>query len=342
VVQSSKRHRPFSVGGGGRHPPPRVFRGLPTAHFAPTLSPEAQRKLDAIRVAQTAGVEVAARAFQVHRSTIYRWLERYEPYRLRLLEPRSRAPKQRSRPVVWTAHDEALIIAVRTAHPRWGKAKLTVLLKAQGCTLSESTIGRLLTRLIRTGRIREPRLRGKPRRLSRRPIAVRKPKDLVPSQPGDLVQVDTVHLAPVPGVTRRQFSAIDVVSRMAVVGVRGQATAKTAAAFLTDLVSTFPVPIRAIQVDGGSEFMAEFEDTCAQMDIALYVLPPRSPKLNGRVERFNRTSQEEFWQCYDDDLTLAPLAVALQNWVREYNQLRPHQALQMRTPAVELARLLTS
>ena len=341
MVQSSKAPRPFRAGGGGHHPQRRFVRGLPTAHFAPTLSPIAQRKLDAIRVAQTAGVGVAAAAFSVHRSTIYRWQERYEPYRLTRLEPRSRAPHCRTRPVVWTSHDEVRLIAARTAHPAWGKAKLTILLRQEGATLSESTVGRMLSRLKQSGRIREPQIWRRPRQI-RRPLATRKPKDMIPTRPGDLVQIDTVHLRPLPGVERRQFSAIDVVSRVAMVGVRSQATARTAAAFLTQLVTSFPVPITAIQVDGGSEFMAEFEVTCQALGIRLFVLPPRSPKLNGRVERFNRTSQDEFWRCYDGDLDLPTLSTALSAWATSYNDTRPHQALQYRTPSEELHRLLTS
>src|SRR6516164_9619385 len=50
-----------------------------------------------------------------------------------------------------------------------------------------------------------------------------------------------------------------------------------------------PFPIRALQVDGGSEFAAEFEQACQQRGLYLFVLPPRSPKLNGAVERANRT-----------------------------------------------------
>ena len=52
-----------------------------------------------------------------------------------------------------------------------------------------------------------------------------------------------------------------------------------------------PFPIRAVQVDGGSEFAAEFEQACQQRGWHLFVLPPRSPKLNGAVERANRTQQ---------------------------------------------------
>jgi hypothetical protein len=52
-----------------------------------------------------------------------------------------------------------------------------------------------------------------------------------------------------------------------------------------------PFPIRALQIDGGPEFAAEFEQACQQRGLHLFVLPPRSPKLNGR--RATRESQSE-------------------------------------------------
>jgi len=115
--------------------------------------------------------------------------------------------------------------------------------------------------------------------------------------------------------------------------VRSRATASTAAQFLATLKSRLPFPLRAIQVDGGSEFMAQFEEACQQAGLRLFVLPPRSPKLNGQVERAHRTHIEEFWECYDGDLELASVGPALLAWEKLYNTVRPHQALGWRTPA---------
>jgi putative transposase len=157
-----------------------------------------------------------------------------------------------------------------------------------------------------------------------------------PTVPGALIQLDTMHLRPLPGVERRQFTAIDVVSRVAVVGVRSRATAGTARDFLAELVERMPFPVQAIQVDGGSEFMAAFEIACQERGIALYVLPPRSPKLNGRVERLNGTSRREFWECYAGDLDLPSLQEALRDWEDRYNRERPHQALGYQTPLEHL------
>jgi hypothetical protein len=49
-----------------------------------------------------------------------------------------------------------------------------------------------------------------------------------------------------------------------------------------------PFAVESIQVDGGSEFRTDVEESCAESGIDLFVLPPRSPELNGCVEHCNR------------------------------------------------------
>ena len=65
--------------------------------------------------------------------------------------------------------------------------------------------------------------------------------------------------------------------------------------FLFEFVKRSPFPILSIQLDEGSEFMADFEESCKELDIPLIVLPPKSHKYNGGVERGNRTFREEFY-----------------------------------------------
>jgi len=102
-------------------------------------------------------------------------------------------------------------------------------------------------------------------------------------------------------------------------------------------VPASPFPVKAIQVDGGSEFKADFEAYCQERGIRLFVLPPRSPKLNGKVERLQRTFEEECYQCTDVPLRVAELAAALRDYETTYNTIRPHRALGYRTPAQYLA-----
>lgn len=318
--------------GGGLSVVYRLPKGSRRVVTAAELSLRAKNRMRMVIYAHTRGVAAAMEAFAVSRATVYRWRTTYDPTDLSTLEDRSRRPR-RTRRRQWTAAQEQAVLGLRERFPRSGKAKLHVLLRQQGIDLSASTIGRILASLRRRRLLIEPvRVRVRHRR-AHRPYATRVPTDKrTPTVPGALVQLDTMHLRPLPGVERRQFTAIDVVSRYAVLGVCSSARATTATAFLDELVDRMPFPIQAVQVDGGSEFMAGFETACQARGIALYVLPPRSPKLNGRVERLNGTVRREFWECYGGDLDLPTLQGALQAWEAAYNTQRPHQALGYHTP----------
>lgn len=309
--------------------PRSVQRGLPSPV---DLSAAARFRLLCVEHAARTSVKEAARVFQVSLATVYRWRKQHHPDDLGRLEPRSRRPRT-TRTHQWTAAQEQAVLTLRQQYPRMGKLPLQVLLRRQGTHLSASMIGRILASLKRRHLLREPHaVRVKPPK-PQRPYATRVPKDKrTPTEPGALIQLDTMHLRPLPGVERRQFTAIDVVSRVAVVGVRATASAGTARDFLAELVDRMPFPVQAIQVDGGSEFMSVFETACQERGIALYVLPPRSPKLNGRVERLNGTARREFWECHDGDLDLPRLQAALRDWETFYNTERPHQALEYETP----------
>jgi putative transposase len=161
---------------------------------------------------------------------------------------------------------------------------------------------------------------------------VRKPKQYALSRPGDLVQVHTLEVRPVPGVVLKQFTARDVVSRWDVIHAHARATASAATQFLDTLQHRMPFRIRAVQIDGGSEFAAEFEQACQQRGLHLFVLPPRSPKLNGSVERANRTHTEEFYQVTPCSLEIKKLNRELRQWGKIYNTVRPHQSLGYLTP----------
>jgi transposase InsO family protein len=279
-------------------------------------------------------VAFTCRHFGISRQTFYRWLKRYEPLDLTTLEERSHCPRRRRQPT-WSFPLAEKVLLLRLQFPRWGKDKLAVLLRRQKVSISVSMVGRILTRLQQQGRLVEPPRSGVPgsrRALRPRPYAVRKPKQYAASEPGDLVEVDSLDVRPIPGVVFKQFTARDVVSRWDVIQAHPRATAQTAAQFLDTLQHRMPFPIRAVQVDGGSEFAAEFEQACQQRGLHLFVLPPRSPKLNGAVERANRTHTEEFYQVTACSLEMKKLNRELRHWEKIYNTVRPHQALGYLTP----------
>ena len=299
-----------------------------------TWSREAKERHRMVRFSEKHGVALAAEAFGVCARTVVRWRKRYRGQGMKGLETRPSAPRvQRQR--TWTPAMIEAVRLIRLSEDGRGRGKviLQMLLADQGLVLSVSMVGRILADLQQRGRLPEPRVPAGRKPRPARPYAIRRPKGtLPPALPGDVVQIDTVHVRPMTNIELRQFSAIDVVSRIAWGTVRTRATAGTARDFVLELVEAMPFRITAIQVDGGSEFMAEFELACRDLGITLYVLPPRSPKLNGCVERFNRTTRAEFWRWYTGLTTVADTTAALQRWTARYNATRRHASLGYRTP----------
>jgi transposase InsO family protein len=301
----------------------------------PELSRPAKQHLAWLDYYRTHGRNAAltCRHFGISRQTFYRWKRRFDPQALPTLEPRSHRPHHVRQPT-WSRQLAEAVRVLREQYPRWGKDKLVVLLRRQDWAVSTSMVGRILTHLKRTRQLREPpyhRLAVR-RRPLRRPYATRKPKDYLVQVPGDLVQVDTLDVRPLPGLVFKHFTARDVISRWDVVEVHRRATAAIARDFLDTLQARMPFALKALQVDGGSEFAADFETACRDRHLRLFVLPPRSPKLNGSVERAQRTHTEEFYEVSDAELTVPALNQALQGWERTYNTIRPHQALGYQTP----------
>lgn len=306
------------------------------------LSKEATRRLKWFDYYRSHGENgrLTCRHFDISPQTFYRWKRRYDGRQLKSLESRSHRPKRVRQPKYSVELVEA-VVRLRERYPRWGKDKLWVLLKEQGHNTSASTVGRILSYARKRGILREPKpiyvSAGK--RARNRPYGIRKPKEYKVEQAGDIVQLDTLDLRPLPGVVLKHFTAHDVLSKWDVIGIYRQATATSAAEFLEAIDVRMPFPVRAIQVDGGSEFESVFEEVCQRRGIKLFVLPPRSPKLNGGVERAHRTHTEEFYEVTDSTFELEELRGDLLKWETIYNTVRPHQALGYLTPAQYLHKL---
>jgi putative transposase len=280
-------------------------------------------------------VRRTCRHFGISRQTFYRWKRRFSRHDLTTLEERSHRPHKVRKPT-WAAELAERVLSLRKQYPRWGKDKLVVLLRRERRSVSTSMVGRILADLKRRGTLHEPPraavLRQVRRKLRNRPWAIRKPKHWRIEQPGDLVEIDTKEIRMRGGVILKHFSARDVVSRWDVVEVHRRATSLAAARFLDTLLDRLPFPVRALQVDGGSEFAAEFEEACQQKELPLFVLPPKSPKLNAHVERSNRTHNEEFYEVHAESDQVPVLNRQLLHWERTYNCVRPHQSLAYLTP----------
>lgn len=288
------------------------------------------------REARDAGLSAgaAARAVGVSRACLYRWAR--DP------KLKSRRPK-RMRAPTWTPAQVEAVEALRLDYPMWGKAKLGPLLRAQGFAVSDATVGRILAKLVARGAIAPvPLLRSKKASLrgkTKRPHALRLPRGMKAAAPGELVQIDTLTVQIAPDISVKHFTAYDPVARFTVAQVRRSATASAAAVFLDKTIAALPFKVTGIQVDGGSEFMAGFEQACADKGLALYVLPPKTPELNGGVERCNGAWRYEFYAVYDLPRSLDRLGPLVDAFADLYNSFRPHGALAGKTPAQYLKTL---
>lgn len=304
----------------------------------------AARRRDAVgrwRSAMAKGLSAgdAAKAVGVPRSTLYRWES--------APQPRSRRPR-RMRGKTWTPALVQAIERLRRDNPMWGKRKLAVLLRREGLAVSVSMVGRILAHLVARGVVTPvPVLRRRPggRRMrftAAERHAKRLPKGLKPKRPGECVQIDTLFVNVRPDRAIKHFTAYDPVAKWTLARVAMRASAQSATALLDKLIAEAPFTIAGIQVDGGSEFRAEFEAACQAKNLVLYVLPPRRPDLNGGVERAQGSWRYEFYACHDLPFHIDKLQHRVDAFAHHYNHVRPHDALDGRTPAEYLKTISTA
>jgi transposase InsO family protein len=260
------------------------------------------------------------RRFGISRPTLRKWLRRYEAEGEAGLRALSRRPHHFPTQKVDEAL-EAAILDLRRERRLGAKRLRNELQRQHGVRLSAATVHKVLARRGLSVLPTRKRSRHKPKRYSR-PV------------PGDRVQMDTCKIR--PGLY--QFTAIDDCSRFLVAGVARRRNAKGTLAFLDQVFEEMPFSIQRIQTDRGAEFFAE-EVQRRLMDEAIRFrpIPPRSPHLNGKVERVQRTVLEEFWDTAD--AKAADISDQLAQWVSYYNWHRPHESLHGQCPIDRVCQL---
>lgn len=268
------------------------------------------------------------------RATYYRAKKVLRDLDLGILPPTKR-PRQTNQPR-WNKKESDLVLKIRRDNETYGKAKIAVILKRDhDCHISESTVGRILSDLKKKGRIsRSPSAAPlkKKRNFAKghaKPWSFKKYENI---EVGERVQVDHMTVTK-NGVRIKHFQAWERKSKHIHAQVYSNATSRSAKKFLLELLEVIPYQLLSIQVDGGSEFMAEFEQACAEMKIPLIVLPPAKPTYNGGVERGNRTFKEEFYNAPSLQAdSIGAIRNELKKAVIKYNNYRPHFGIDGLTP----------
>ena len=161
--------------------------------------------------------------------------------------------------------------------------------------------------------------------------------------PMELWQMDIVGgFALADGTSAKALTGIDDHSRMCVCA-RLMARERTRAVCdgLRAALVTYGVP-EQILTDNGKVFTGRFnhpvvevlfDRICRENGIEHLLTQPRSPTTTGKIERFHRSMRAEFLSNRPAFANLRAAQQALDEWVDYYNSARPHQSLDMATPA---------
>lgn len=110
---------------------------------------------------------------------------------------------------------------------------------------------------------------------------------------------------------------------------------RTAIRFIDEVLRRLPFRVHVVQTDDRAEFESEFRWHLETRGIRHVYIRPRTPRLNGKVERSHRVDDQEFYQLLNqdgstDDIHL--LNAKLREWEDYYDYQRPHGALGGQTP----------
>lgn len=258
--------------------------------------------------------------FEVSRPTGYLWLRRFRERGVEGIAEGSRRPRRS--PGKTTPEWEQQVVELRQRYPDWGARKLHVLLRQRGVVLPASTIHRILLRRGLVGM--EDRHRAAVQRFER-------------AAPNQLWQMDfkgsrewNTHVGP--------LSVLDDHSRY-LIALRGTWTtqAELVREQMEQVFTECGVP-EAMLMDHGTPWWNAKAPTGAtwltvwlmRQGIELHWSGYRHPQTQGKVERFHGSLQRAQRRRGVPDHER-------QQWLdayrEEYNQVRPHEALGMRTPA---------
>lgn len=302
----------------------------------------AQFRLKAINHLYLHGWRSACHAFEVPKSTLFDWKKCYEHSRKRLnsLVPKSTRPKH-TRFMVTDVRMVELIRSIREEYGRVSKYKLRVFLDEYAKTLGVSSYGLdKISRIIKRNNYffdRPLTHKHRVKLLSSRLKYAPKPTAV------GYVEMDSITVYFL-GKTWYFITAIDIVTKFAWCRLTSSLSSKQAALAYQEFVVQYQHPVSTVQTDNGHEFLGEFDDYLKQQNIPHQFIYPRSPKINGVVERFNRTIQDEFLLRNTELYVQRPelFSLKLVHYLTWYNTKRPHISLKLMTPLNYLAQLTTT
>lgn len=301
------------------------------------LSPEALYRLEIVGLYTNKfnkNASKTARYVGIHRNTVQKYIQLYDPSNLHFLEPKPTVPIKRYRKKI-DDNIKNQIERLKQKYPYFGKNKIAKILKRDyGIVVSESTIGRVFRerKLTYLWRTKESACNFK-KTIRKRMSRKRPPKVYRSKKPGKWIQIDTVKFG-CDGHYVYVINAIDLCSRLAISYAYPSIVSKNARDFLYKLKQFFPAEfsIEMIQTDNGSEFLKYFHSELEKEGITHTFSYPKSPKMNSFVESYNKNIQMECLKKKDAHLPINALNRKIADYLVEYNTYRPHQSLNYKVP----------
>jgi len=166
-------------------------------------------------------------------------------------------------------------------------------------------------------------------------------------KPFELVHIDIKYVGNLKDKGRvYQFTSIDSATRVAYAKLYRRKTADNALSFLKNVYLFSGFRARSILTDNGLEFTSIrgcpsshiIDEFCLRYDIKHKLTRKRRPQTNGKVERFHRTVEEEFYSR-NFFFNLEEMEEGLKGYLKYYNNLRPHMGLKGLTPGERIKEL---
>jgi len=285
---------------------------------------EIRRKLRVLNYAKEIGnISKACRFFGLSRQAFHNWKRKYDKFGEQGLAPKKHGVSSENSPLKTPPEIEEKILYIRR-HYHLGQLRISWYLKRyHGIQISAGGVRSVLKR---------HHLNRLPANQKKKALkTIRYEKQV----PGHHIQVDVKFLifpqSDRTKIKRFQYTAIDDATRIRALKVYSKHTQLNAIDFIDYVIEKFPFRIQTVRTDNGHEFQSKFHWHVEDLGMRHAYIKPRTPHLNGKVERSHKTDQQEFYQLleYSGDVELKK---KLKTWENFYNFDRPHGALAGKTP----------
>lgn len=310
--------------------------------LAYSISDEAKFRMEVINHFNKFGLDSTKQAFKLSKATIYRWKQclRINHNQQSGLIPKSRKPNN-VRQMMTDLRLIEFISDLRKLHPRLGKRKIKVLLDKYALglgikPLAVDTIGKVIKRnhlfYQKQGRIyHNPNFKCAQAKVNYKTRVKRSPSMINTGY----LEIDTIALF-IDGVKNYVYHALDIQNKFDFAYTYTRLNSQNTVDFFKKLETVYPLSsgIKTVQTDNGLEFLGDFSCHLDHRQIKHLFIYPRCPKINGFIERSNRSLKEEFINHNLDSL-LTNLSLFNSKLIEHlvwYNTTRPHQALKFMSP----------